>query len=236
MAPFVNLQHSYEFILIVLTLAALNINACTAGDIEKVLFRKPLEGGRELVVVRGPNLQVSELAGIISKTDTQIEEANPGSYFSMRLELHVPSQLPIVLSACLVFESLLSRSQAGGLEVLDILVPPEKIAWEDLKKGAVRGIVLATAENGRIILRDMSGPCSIRATIIGGWTRVAALVPLDKTMVSVKLGRTTNNLIQADVKDLRPNFQRHTRFIQAEKEWKFVPIKEEEKEEKGKKM
>ena len=228
-----NLPQFYGFVLFALALAAMNVSAGAADGLEKLLFRRPLECGREIVVVRGPNHARDDSLRLVAGVGAPAI-GRTGEYFSLRLELRAPGRAPLLVAGRLGFEELLSGSMPGGFDVLDLLMPPEKIDWEDAKKGVVMGIVLATAENGRIVLSDVDRLGFVRGALLGNdWTRFAAIVPVDRAVVKLKLSRNSANLIQVDVDDLRPHFKRHTCFIQAGKDWKFTRMQPAQGDEGG---
>lgn len=190
--------------------AKLNASSPTEADSEQVLFRKQLDEYREIVVVREQSRPLAILKGITIIPEKYLKHIH--GVFSVRFEVRSANTVPLTLFTRLVYDWTPGR----GFEVFDMLVSPGQL-------------VIASAEGSEIMLWRINPirPDVNQFTVLRGydWTRVAAAVTLDKSMVSVKLTWTKDHLVEAAVDDLRPNFKRHTRFIQSEKEWKFMPHK-----------
>ena len=74
----------------------------------------------------------------------------------------------------------------------------------------------ATAENGEIVISQIAPLTEKFTTILPRreWGSDAALVPLDRTMVKMRLCRSSDKQVEAVVDDLRVNAKDRTRFIQ----------------------
>ena len=158
-------------------------------DPEVVLFRKRLDDDRELVVVRGRNIPITVIKGI--STISADNKNNITGVSSLRCELHSATNGPLILANRLIYEPVGWGGHRFQVR-LDMLVSPEKI--------------IIAAIDGPLITLWAVTPMAAEANQfawLNDWTRFAAMVPLDKTMVSVKLGRTENGLILAEVNDLR---------------------------------
>lgn len=200
-----------SFVFLCCCAVAMTHNAGSESrDEDIVLFRKPLEGARELVVVRGPNRPLTDIADIVSDASLRTREA----VFLERLEIHAPNMAPLLL-----FSRLHLVDRGGDYAVLDILVGP--------RQSVEVFIILATIEDGDIMLWKVCPLGSVRVARIDmrDWTKFATILPPYRTVVRAKLNWTKNRLVEVQVDDLHTYGKQQTKFVQKEKEWKFMPIK-----------
>jgi len=176
-----------------LTIAGVRAAAAADNVGETVLFRKPLDHGCELAVVRGPDRLRDEVVDVVPP-DGHRSWFDIKAIFPLRVDFHSPNAASLTLAARIVWAS----EQEGGYDVLDVV------------KGD-RQIVVAAAENGDIILWQIS-LVSLKDSHItplrqDDWTDVAAFQRIDHTMVKAKVGLTKDQLVQVEVDDLRTNFK-----------------------------
>jgi len=232
-------------------LVAVTASAGRADDGETIVFRKPLDDGREVVVVRGPDVPREELAGLITRIEgAPVMKGAEGIklvYFPVRIELHADGKTPIVWSARLGVESRWPEGESrgfersgferSGFEVFDVLMPPPKIdygAYHGILGNKVLGnrgivvakdaLVVATGEDYCIhIWRVDYRSARDRVLPDGGWSPYAFSHPPSKSFVRVKLSRRADYLVEVEVFDLRTGLQSH--FVQVEgKDWEFTSV------------
>lgn len=147
---------------------------------EETLFRLPLSGGREIAVVRGPAVDVSLLRGLVSDLVFQ----QTAALYPIRAELRSPALPPQVFWTYLEREP--TAASQKGFAVLDAAVAPDQL-------------ILATAEGGGILIWriELCGGSQAAWLHGGDWSQIAAVEPLDGSMVRVKLGFTDDGKRQA---------------------------------------
>jgi hypothetical protein len=190
---------------------------------ERVLFRKALEGGCELVVTRGPDRPISDLAAlhqIASRPDQGLK-----CVFSVRAEFRAPGKSPVPLLSRLVFERFVN-GEPGGFEILDILTGPQNFKFEKgtADKGIFENIVFAAAESGTIMLWELEPTTgALRIGYLPGseWSPLAAARPIDSASVEVRLRRTADYLVEVKVRDLRSTSKQQTCFLEVANEWQL---------------
>ncbi|HVS70796.1 MAG TPA: hypothetical protein VHQ47_06050 [Phycisphaerae bacterium] len=181
-------------------------------DTDVILFREPLPLGRELVVIRGPDRSIADLAGFVNRPKEEIK-----AVYTLHLEVRSPGVAPLEIGARLVSELDIPGQGRGGFDILDA----------QSKDGQ---IVLATAENGLIGIWRFTASGQVQSDFLRGWMVQAAMSPIDPRKVSAKLSWNKDNLIEVKVVDSRgaPGLTRHTQFRQDEKDWQFKAIEAHE--------
>jgi hypothetical protein len=191
---------------------ALRMASCEASDKVDVVYRKKLDEGLELVVIRGPNVSMSDVLRVAGNERL----ADVTAVFPIRAEIQSDGISLLPLGTRLVCETTLQGRLRGGFDVLDASVDRADL-------------VLATAENGLIKLWKINPFGETRGTALrpGDWSALSAIRPLDRTKVSVKLGWTQHRLVEAVVEDLRGPKEKHrSRFVQVGKEeWEFERVR-----------
>jgi hypothetical protein len=181
----------------------------TQKETEVEIFRKALSIG-DLVVIRGLDRPASEVSRIYP---TRVSVEDYTNCFEIRVEVHLERVAPVTLAVFLKRDTKMQ----GGYEVLDAL----------FENGT---FVIATAENGSVIvtriLPTQHVPIFSSELPQTLWTRAAAVVRIDHTIVKAKLGCTTDKLVEVGVDDLRPNLKQHTRFVQKPDKWEFQKVVE----------
>lgn len=203
------------------SLFAFNPSGATAqsggGKGHVIVFRKPLDNGREIVVLRGPCRPAADAQAIVSwKAPPGGGVLVPKGLFVVTVELRGPNSAPLTIGTRVVFDHARGRIREASFDVFDVL---------SLRDQAQ--IVLAITENGHIMLWQISPTGVSRMAVLrgGDWSLYAALHPIDRTKVSVKLGLTEDGLVKVEVEDLRDHglkLKWPTRFLQLGKEtWQF---------------
>jgi hypothetical protein len=176
---------------------------------EQEVFRKPLDGDREIVVVRGTGVAPQMLKDVAP----QLTLDQSTRVYVVRVELRAQDHLPVVLGSRAVSES--EQDYTKGFDVFDMLSEPD-------------GITLATAERGTIVLWHIGlfMPQPSRWTILRhrDWSMSAAAYRLHRNIVSVRLGRSAEGKLTVEVVERRPG--QHTAFEQVEDKWEFKPVKQ----------
>jgi hypothetical protein len=184
-----------------------DVSSAKGADSEVVLFRKRLDDDRELVVVRGRSVPLTVMEGIIAISAENRKHITGVS--SLRCEIHSATNGPLIVAHRLIYDTI---GRIGHrFQVLDLLVSPERI-------------VIAAIDGPLLVLWAIT-PMAAEANHcawLNDWTRVAAMVPLDKTMVGAKLRTDDNGRIHVEIDDLRSNSKRHTEYIQAPNDWTFA--------------
>ena len=167
---------------------------------DTTIFSTPVgKDGQTLVVVRGPDRDVSVLKGIVA--DGFLEQV--GSLYEIRAELHVPNQPPLALASRLYSENKLSGESARGVAVLGHLVDSG-------------GVVLAMGEGTDLLLWRFGIPVPrhIYLSPLGQWSACAAPYRLDAESVSVRLGRTPDGGLMVHVEEKIASPHQHTVYEQ----------------------
>jgi hypothetical protein len=180
----------------------------TETNPEQVLFRKQLDKDREIVVIREQSRPLTILNGLTAISDENLKRLH--AVFPVRVEVRSANTASLTLCTHLVYDLTPGR----GFEVLDMLVGHGQIVIAAIEHSVVRlwlwRISPISLDTSQVTTLDQYD-----------WTRFAAAVTLDKSMVSAKLTWTEDHLVEVAVDDLRPNFKQHTRFIQKPNEWSF---------------
>lgn len=129
------------------------------------------------------------------------------SLYPVTIQMQPPNGEMVALATILVRDVA-----AGGFEVLDVSTGRDEV-------------VFAAAQNGMIgVWRiRVTDPIPINSTTLnnGDWTQFAAIVPLGKADVGVRLKWTSGGRVEAEVSDLRPSSRHVTLFRQHTTQWKF---------------
>jgi hypothetical protein len=205
-------------LLVTIPVCWLSLMACCIGmageaklhnEGELVLFRKPLEQDREIVVLREPDGDANRLRGVMDPR--LLEQAT--AVYAIRLELWSPGQSPMLLAVRVRVETM---GPELGVEILDVLADSH-------------GVVVALAEGPDIGLWrvefGLGSSVDWAPLHVGDWAIAAPLRPLGRRQVKVNLERADNRLA-AEVTDLRARRPQAIRFEQVADTWVFEPTEQ----------
>lgn len=178
-----------------------------------------MDGGKELVVVRGPDVPGEVLRGLLP--DNQVPQpAYP--VYSVRLELRSPNQPPLVLC---------SRPAGGAFQVFDLIVERREEAIDKTNEASTTTITLAVGGDFEIALWQIPAfsPFPDRTsswTYLRDWALYASPTPIGRDGVTALLGRSDDDKLLVEVVDARgiPGGH-HTLFQQVEGQWHFKLVK-----------
>ena len=132
----------------------------------QLVFRKPLGKEREIVVLRGTSRPYASMSGIVSG---RLVKAMSGfDVFPVSVEYRSPAMAPLELACDLVYQE---RAHGTGIfAVMDVLTGHNQI-------------VIATAQDTVIVLRQICPFVSSRAVFLGGteWSNSAVALPVNPT-------------------------------------------------------
>jgi hypothetical protein len=196
-----------------------------AADAEVVLFRKPLDGGRQLVVLRGPRHPMADVAPPVM-SDNNFKHVPDKGYFVVSLQV-LPAHGPaLTLASKLV--PVLADVPSLGFDVFDVLIDDGLIViavgawgidlWQVIPYGDPREKWVVPKE------RKPQLP-QVRITALPAYYAPISRGPTfaypDRKSFSVKLSLTGDGHVQADVVDLESADKWHRRFVQVGDEWEF---------------
>jgi hypothetical protein len=207
--------------LIVLVAASVTLAqtgpALTPPPAERIKYRKPLPGGRELVVVQQPVLQASVMNGLLSKA---IHRRTSGLY-CVDLELRSPANPPLrVWSRQYVVER---PWDDDAFHVLDMLVLSDRVVLVEATIDiGIQEIWLTANEMG---LSPYNGPS--RAGSLLRWSMISAAIPAAPGRLSAKLAHNALlDRVEVQVTDFLENTKQHTSFVQKPGAWEFALVKQ----------
>jgi hypothetical protein len=178
---------------------------------EKVIFRKPLSDGRELVMVLEPIVPASALKDLIPPRVL----VRMLGYTSLNLMLHSPSNPPLRLWS--VRYAIYRQSECDEIQVLDLLVKPDMIVVALAGPGSSIGLVKIGFGTGE-------GFVDLPAA---DWSLLAAAIPATPGRLSAKIAFDENaKRVTVEVTDFLQDTKQHTSFTQANREWRFVRVKQ----------
>jgi hypothetical protein len=196
-----------------------------AADAELVLFRKVLDDGRQLVVLRGPRHPMADVAPPIT-SNSSFKHIPDKGYFAVSLQV-LPAHGPaLTLASKLV--PVWSDVPSLGFDVFDVLIDDGLIVvavgsldmelWQVSPYGDPRGKWVVPKE------RKPQLPQVCIAGLPANWAPISrgpTYTCPDRKSFSVKLSLTGDGRVQADVVDLQAADKWHTRFVQVGDEWEF---------------
>jgi hypothetical protein len=197
--------------IIVATFTAHSLGAQPAA--EKVLHRKPLSDGRELVVVLEPMVPASALKGLFTSpaTDKLL------GLTTLNLVLHSPSNPPLRLwcrKCPLYFER-----EDEQFQVLDLVVKPDLIVMAMVGPGSQIFVVKVGL--------FQRGPDAIETLRGADWSLLAAAIPTRPGRLSAKISfDETGKQVGVEVTDFLQDTKQRTVFAQKAGEWQFVRVKQ----------
>lgn len=198
--------------LITVTLLPLPLRA--QPDAEKVLYRKPLSDGRELVVVQEPVVPASALKDLIASPafDKML------GYTCLDVMLRSPSNPPLRLW-CRRYPLYPGREREE-FQVLDLGVKRDLIVLAMAGPGS--DIFLA-----RIGFAGWSAPDAIAGLPGADWSLLGAAIPTKPGRLSAKIAfDESETQVSVEVTDFLQDTKQHTSFSQTKGEWKFVRVKQ----------
>ena len=213
-----------RIIIISIALALLATDRCLwaadKGTPEKILIAKSIPGNRQVAVVVGAPMEISDVMNLFTPEDlarrTLVDAtgtlAPHECAFWVQLQLRVPGKAPVALWLELRLGP--PGPDRRGCDALDLLVEPGRVVFA-MALGP--GIVLWRV--------DLVKGTAERCSLAGQWAQAAALDPLDRNDVAVKLIREPDGSIKAVVQDLRApaRLRRKTVFIQHKKDiWRLT--------------
>lgn len=199
--------------LLVALSAMVMLNSAVAEPAsEKVLYREPLSGDRELVVIQGPMVPTSELAGLLS---ADVADRTLG-YFNIDVELRPKSMPPLRLLSHRY--SVNYDSEYEEYSVLDLLILPNRLVM-------VMGRSLSSIAILEVVLDG--SPSRVSGLQGADWSLLAAAIPTPPGRLSAKLTYNENKeRIEVQVTDFLQDTKQHTQFVQKGNEWEFEPVKQ----------
>lgn len=184
---------------------------------DSVLLKKTLSGNREIALVVGTPMPLSEIAGLLpaDEVDGGVAIDATGRLvphtcaFCLQLRLIVPEK-----PAQIVWSELLlgpPGPDRKGCDGLDMMVTPDEVV-----------LALAHASSVELVRVNFATGAAAHYALSGRWTDVAASRLLDRAAVSVRLSTDRNGAVLARVKDLKS--KRETMYAQDPERWQFSEI------------
>jgi hypothetical protein len=177
---------------------------------EKVLYRKTLAEGRELVVVQESLVLVTRFKGLLSEH----LRGQTAAFCSISVELRSGGQPPLRLWSQLC--RLERETEYNEFEVLDLLLLPDRV-------------VVALAGQGSsidIVEIAFGGPNRLNYLRGADWSSIPVSLPTRPGRLRTKLEyNEKEKRIEFQVTDSLEELKQHTLFYQKGNEWEFVPVK-----------
>jgi len=193
----------------------------------KVLYQKALPGGQELVFTKDAMVPVSAVADLVSPELVAPREPYAApviGFATLSAEIRLPTSPPLRLWSQTA--PLYLPTDYDECKVLDALVMRDRIVFVQASAGSVIGV------------REIKLPGLPRSAGLGGWSRLAALVPAAPGRLGAKIALDkATKAIRIEVTDTLDGVCQHTVFVEKEKpgDWQFERVRQwEEKVAAGK--
>jgi hypothetical protein len=177
---------------------------------EKVLYRKAISEGQEIVVIQGPQISEATAKSLVRPEDT----AGTNGGFSLSVVLRVDGKPPVPVWSRLFFSG--QMWDFGDVEVLDLLVLPGRL-------------VMATSHRKCIIDIDQIGlgQPDRRTALPSNWGLVQAFIPPPGTQLSGKLFYDAKkDQVEIEVVETIEGRKQQTVYRQQDEEWRFLRVKQ----------
>jgi hypothetical protein len=188
---------------------------------EAVLFRKPIEGGRELLVVRSPRHAVSEVRPPVMPVRFSKIANEAAGVFTVSLQVVHGYDPPLTLASRLV-PSPAGATPSDGIEVFGVLVYDGLIVvalWNDREIELWSLMPYGDRRNSDVD-KGYPGTSALRPAFLKRWQRFALVSKLERRTVTVALILTEDGRVQADVE----NAGLHSRYVQDGDKWEFKKV------------
>lgn len=200
-----------RFFFCILLSAVLSPNQMHAQPLgEKVLFRKALSDGRELVVIQEPMLPTPAMKDLMSADKLR----QLSGFFSLAVEVR-STETPLRLWSQL--KGMERDSQYNEFQVLDLLVLPNRLIMTLSGSGSSISV---------IEIFRLSGPSRFTSLQGHDWSLIAVAGPFRPGRLGAKLSyNEEQKRIDVEVTDFLDQTKQHTLFEQKGDEWEFVRVK-----------
>ena len=169
------------------------------------LWRRPLEGGRSVVIERSKPRPTATLAGLVPAASLY----GYVSVLTVRVGVAEPGGRVTAIAA-----QIIRTAQASNFEVLDAST-------------AHNQVTIVAAQDGMIAVWRVRAvdprPVEITTLLPNSWTEFAAAAPLDNSVVAAHLTWNAAGNLEVSVEDKRPSFKRKTEFVCRPDVWRFEP-------------